>query len=614
MSLLLFPIQPYADESLMGIVARAAAENVHDTTWPILSNAGVPHVHNFDFIHSTTGLLPRLAATLGLPAEALSKLALTQRPDEESVLVSFGSIGVPKYDLIWRYRRVATAALRIAPYHRVIWNHGLLPFCSDTGELLLDHCPNCAFRLGFYRAAGIDRCERCHANLLEFPAARISRSSLKALQPLVRMLNGDDETAVQRRTLHSDIATLEPGLIFELGWRLGVVFGKANKLPRHRHKSYPVETKLAILQKGAEMLSGWPQSIQQAFDAEHQEHGVEAAEKLFKRFRYNFLSATAWPEHRDLMRRTAGSEMSAPHRARRTLLSDRGLSATEAARRLKVGDKIFANLRSHLKPTLSYGNLHQFEHYSENEIAELEKALRNRVTGARVAERLGISHHGVEQLCCAGLLTPVNDARVQETYRYLQIEGASVDQICASLSARLQPASEGDALIPLTRAMDVIGGREKPWASVFAEILSGHLTVFKGPETKRFTQLAQIRLDDLQMIANLSFCAKDFPDFPFLSTTNQRDAAEILNVLPRHATSIFRNELANAQGKGGLYQRSEVLDLARRRISGLEMKRRWFPSVSRPQFGHFDPFQRLGSSGFCRVTVEAHMARKGASL
>jgi len=119
--------------------------------------------------------------------------------------------------------------------------------------------------------------------------------------------------------MHADLASLQPGEVFELGWRLGLVFSKAEAIPRHRNKSYPASTKIEIIRVGAKLLSGWPSSLQLAFDSERASNGAKAAEKVFKRFRNLLLSPTAWASHRELVRRTIGHNLSAPHLARRTL-------------------------------------------------------------------------------------------------------------------------------------------------------------------------------------------------------------------------------------------------------------------------------------------------------
>lgn len=611
MSSLLFPIAPYADESVMGIVHRAAIENVHGTTWPILSKAGVPHLHNYDFMHDPTVVLTALADTLGLPLEDLTTRILTPS-DDKSFLVNFGAVEVPRYDLVWRYRRVAPAVLERSPYHRAIWNHGLIPFCLDSGEILIDRCPKCQHKLGFYFAEAIDECEKCHAKLSKIPGARISDELRHAVRPMTDFFR-DQAGSGGHVPMHADLASLQPGEVFELGWRLGLVFSKAEAIPRHRNKSYPASTKIEIIGVGAKLLSGWPSSLQLAFDAERASNGAKAVEKVFKRFRYLLLSPSAWASHRELVRRTIGHNLSAPHLARRTLLSDHGMTASEAIRKLGIGEKAFNRLRAHLHPTRSYGTVNQFEHFSNDEIAELANVLSDRVTAGAVAERLGVSYHGVEQLCCSGLISPVEDKRIQDTFRDFQIVGTSVDRFCTDLYDRLLPSAEGEALIALRRAVDIIGAREKPWAAIFHAILSGSLTTFKGATSKRYIQHAEVRLTDLRQIADMSFATADFPHFEFATTINQRDSAEILNVLPRHSSGIFRNELPKVLGKGGHYPKSAILALARQRISGLELKRRWFPDISRPQFGYFDPFQRLGASGFCRETVEAYMARQEQS-
>jgi hypothetical protein len=162
-----FPVatQPLADESLLGFIARACDRNGHPTVKHVLELAG----HH-------TNKPNRLVTSDGVNVDALAKFfgcttdELSHRFNRDVALADgrYGFInfhGVPLRKLYREpvLRRLSPASLRTSAYHRASWILRPLRYCPESGELLIDRCPNpdCAKPLGWQITNGIPYCEHC---------------------------------------------------------------------------------------------------------------------------------------------------------------------------------------------------------------------------------------------------------------------------------------------------------------------------------------------------------------------------------------------------------------------------------------------------------------------
>src|SRR3546814_3211979 len=117
-----FPVIPYADESLPGLVARATREHVLEMTSVVRPRAGLR--------------ISEPAAICQAPAEELDRLAQVLRCEREDRChrthcyfphawrrgpASFGAAGVYGEDILIERRRISLVTLKNSAHHRAGW-------------------------------------------------------------------------------------------------------------------------------------------------------------------------------------------------------------------------------------------------------------------------------------------------------------------------------------------------------------------------------------------------------------------------------------------------------------------------------------------------------------
>lgn len=154
------PTTPFADESLPGLLARACARNGYDclsTVFRDITKARLTWVASrWDIDHEN------LALRIGCEKFELENrhhhgIAFDFTPSLDNFLGS----PIRSRLHIGFVRRFSPSALRLSAHHRAAWTLKPLLYCHETGEALIERCPECQREMGWFRTNGIEFCEFC---------------------------------------------------------------------------------------------------------------------------------------------------------------------------------------------------------------------------------------------------------------------------------------------------------------------------------------------------------------------------------------------------------------------------------------------------------------------
>ena len=609
-------IVPILGEPLNGIIFRSAATNMHGSTTFIAASAGLRTGELYRVGVSSDLDERRLARVLGVPlADVLSRRTPIVEKRRAMAKVDFFGATVPSWDLILKRRRVSPAALRQSPHQRALAGHGLVPFCHEHGEMLIDQCPRCGASLTWAKAEGVDLCPdpNCLFDLREARTCRIDEPTLERVRPLVQLLDPDPAIhGSARSALTDDLRVMNRGETFEFAWRFGRIALNGGVGPRLSAKALAAETIVDTLATGADIITDWPGRFLDLISKRLSTSGGEAALTLAAAFLRAAWSKYSYaPSHGEAMRRF-GIEGTTSHQRLVRAAVPGAMNGSEAAAYVGISHTHFVRLhRSRVFPALvEQGDENKFASFRAEDLQELKTAVAVHVPLCAASERLGISHHGVEQLMCLGILQEVGREAFRVIYSSVQFSCGSLDALVRDVEARSVLSGTED-LIPLYRAIMIVGGREKPWGPIFCAIVQGRLPI-RLVEKRGKNKLAEridIRRADLALIATLEFDRSDHPEFPFRRCMPRRDAHELLNI---HPTGLSKTDLASLHalpsGDGKRLEIEPLLLLARRLIAPGEISMRWSDGT-RP----VPPFMRLrrqrqiirlGTLGWDRADVE----------
>lgn len=115
--------------------------------------------------------------------------------------------------------------------------------------------------------------------------------------------------------------------------------------------------------------------------------------------------------------------------------------------------------------------------HREDEVQNLERQLRDRVTAAGVGERLGIATYGAKDLIECQMITPYAHPFFEARFGEAVTSSAALEKFVTRLHAAAKaPAPDGVArTLPLSKLVQAIGARQKLWRAIAELLLSGEL-------------------------------------------------------------------------------------------------------------------------------------------
>ena len=604
-SRLLFAPRIEPDGSLLGAVSASISDNLLPSLGTVLVAAGYSHHRCWDLALRNREHLPRLAEMLHIPEAELARL---DHPPigSDGLFVSFFGAAVPHYDLDLRSRRIAPAALKRSHHHRALWTHRLLLADPETCQLLIDRCPACRLRLGWNSMRSMARCDRCDADLLDAEAPYVDPAQRDGFRFMTGLLHPVPETrTLALSALPDDIAGLDRGEVFEMGWRLAGLFAPVDAVrSRHARRLHQGDV-LERLALGAALLRGWPGALRDALSDLVVRDGEEELRRVHRAMRLAAGALTRRPAMSTLLR-TSFKDVFRSYVTAAGRLGGRSLIGKDAARIARLNHHRFVKARraGAIGTLIASGTKSIHATYLVADMEAVGQANRSRTSSRHVADQLGISVHGVEQLAALGVLEPIDNATIRACYLGVQVTAASFDALRARLIERATAFDDGEDLLPLSRAMRAIGGREKPWGPVLAALADGAIPFALGAPRGPHPQFAfdiMVRWRDMPGIVAMEFHVGDFPDAMFEPDVSTRDALETLNSTSRHHGSL--KAVLGVGDKRPRLPREQIIELARVRISPGEVGMRW-TNGSRKRQGTLWSLPRLDVLGWCRADVE----------
>lgn len=600
-------------ESLIGLVGRAARRNhlprLHallgscTPTWHAQFNLASRDDFDFDQLAHASRLAPH-----ELEDRRYRSVALT--PDLPGV--GYHGAKIPAYDLQLQSRRLATSWLEDEPVHCALGHHALATHCPIGGDLLIDQCERCKAKLTW---SGLDlvHCSVCGFDLRCTELQRVTERELCATRPMLDLIHPDPARSLAAANRLPDLFSgMDRGTVFELGWRFGDLMSGGGNGPRIAARHLPVATRLRIFELGSIVILSWPESLRAAMQGVGPGR-ADVDPKLPSAVRSVAKARNAWPAMRDaIFAAVPGLEVSA--RAGIRSVVPKPANAAEITRTLGVSQRVFERMRctNAFTPVSSSGavNLHQI--FDANQAERLHSILSDRIPLAAVSERLNISVHGAEQLCCLGELHLLDDGAVLAALKNRHIKRSSLEALCNRLE-EMGTYAEGTRetdFFPIRRALRFFGGWEKPWGPIVLAMLAGKLPFVIDPDrTKRFMNRVSIQGGNIHLLGAMKFHPADYPQFAFDPCINRRDAEELLNVdPPTFSRAMKSSEVTSSSGK---YDRKEMLKIASTSLSVSEALTRWAYGERRlpkPLKGKNAPV-RISKLGWCREEVERAMAQ-----
>ncbi|UYY57998.1 hypothetical protein [Sphingomonas sp. S2-65] len=604
-------VTPVADESLIGLIARSCAASHMPLVTPLLSSvAPVGHAYmnlacREDVDFAQLAWAARLTAC-DVEARLYSRVEIT------SDLPGFRFHGttIAAYDLGLKQRRFAPAWLERDAHHSALGHLGLLTHCPRTGEVLIDRCPRC--RTGFTWSSSVLRnCHHCMLDLRTCDRERIAENDLRSTALMSTILHPDPKLHLAAvRRLPKRLTSLDRGEVFELGWRVGSIFAGVGVGKRDGARKLPATTRIEILKAGSKMLSSWPEGLRKAC-SDAASADAAAGLRLAKQLRLLVRGRNSWPCHADIMLDALPGLASSDKATLKNAIGQAGNSA-ETQRVLGVSQRTFERLwkASILCPIAVGGTINRHQIFRTDKLRATAALLADRMDLGSASQRLGISHHGVEQLCALNQLSLLGDPAVRLALLRRQVSRSSFDALVEALENSAAQQLSGEEL-PLRRAAAAIGGREKPWGAILVAMIEGSLAFrLDGQRDAPLTSRVLVPRHQLDVLTGMDFARPRRCRIDFTSRINRRDAEELLNLTPR----IFQEALIAGElpaSESGTYGRADILRLARLHISGGEILARWggrgrkMPSPLRalPLIGS------KGRLGRLRHEVEALMAK-----
>lgn len=596
-----WPVESIEGESLPSVLVRTADENGHTDMGTILSFARLGTWNGIGITMRQPESRAALAHVLGQPQEVIDARAhaLTE-PIAGMDTIDFFGARVLASDLLYDRRRMGGTGGDDA-HHKAVWQMIHLPVDVDDGALIVDRCQSCGTRLGWrtitntsqcavYRTSGVDHdrsafvpatydCRVPGAGVNDQPrildGARLDRVSLlgKLIDPRPEVHGPVHET------LHPDLQGQDRGIVFYLGLKLGRAIGLGGTGARlRRGLAAPLEEAITALEVGSEIIANWPHSVASLIKLKA-EDDHELAMDAIGAVRRVCHGESAWPDHRAIITAAMPDIVNGHYQHVIRRIAPGIVDGKKASRIIGIrGSSMVRLIRAEaIIPRITRGTARTHGSFLLSEVEAIAEAVKNSLEATQVVDETGITLHGVEQLICEGQLAHAESRAVLALFDKLRVTRASYEALLASIQAASNDDEGAGDRLTLRLAVQRIGGREKPWASIIAALVDGRLPFYIGGAPGRLIDRIWVPPGAaIDGVLATVFKREDHePDFRFATLMRQRDAIELLNIDPSRYQDIAKLLPPEVQGPHKTLVVSEVLKIADRIIDGREAKHRW---------------------------------------
>ncbi|WP_375427884.1 hypothetical protein [uncultured Sphingomonas sp.] len=458
--------------------------------------------------------------------------------------MAFGDLVLLRSDLELDRRRVSPITLQRSDYHRMAWLNVMLPYCPESLERLMDSCPRCHERLGWRTTFGIGWCEHCERELPPSCEAALPSELAEEYRFFASLASTDPEHragAVAR--LPTRLRQLAPAELIRLVLRVGWIC-RDEPLGRTMQKEFvrfAPELRASIITTGTDLLKDWPDGIRGWAMAQSQRYAddIDGYTKLRYCLKRIGNGNSVAGQQRELMAETfpdlfksfghgfAGSER---YYLTAQVAPMLGIPVNRLARLRQAGCMDYTELPSR-KERLRI-------RYDADQVDRIANALRGSCSIASCTGAVGLPSYAIEQMVCMGVLEQEVHPAVLLLHDRPRVRRASVELTLERLRAcyRKDPPH---GLMPLKLAANRIGGRLKPWGTMYVAMLSGDLPIWHRKEARSPLRAILVRPESLAMFDDVHFDSHDYPDFLFDTLATSVDIGEILNVAPKVVHQII---------------------------------------------------------------------------
>lgn len=538
----------HEDESIPGAIARGVRAHVLFATRPVLIAAGVPIKHIGHAQIADPEQLSRLAHVARCdPHRFLAVAGAPIRPEgsPNAMDVRFGQLVLPRAFVELERRRISPLTLRRTEYHRLDWMSLLLPYCPVSLEKLIDTCGECRSTLGWRHSLGIGTCEHCGTEIdpTTAPPLSIEKADDYRLFAALSSPSGDG-LAEARAILPKSLRAVSAGTLVRLALLTG---GLAQDQPVQTTDRLAIprlhdRMLAAVVSTGAAMLRSWPTSFRR-WTAERADRIGDDREAL-RGFRSQLQRLTVRSqEPGDLIALVSDALPDLRSHAVHAFAADRPYYLYKQVQKaLGLENPQMDELRRLAAPQyrrVDPGTAHRRGRFDASFVDRLVPIFGTARPFNSCTGRLRLPLYGVEQLCVEHLLARVSDPTYELLKGRTSVTADSLENMASRLrDARCGSLEPADA-VSLSMASRRIGGRPKPWASIFGALLRGDTPFWLIGDAPN-TMTIRVRPADLAAFDLID----DFAIAPWVSPSiSQADAAEVLNI-----KSVVVRDLAPSLG------------------------------------------------------------------
>lgn len=580
----IFPVEPYPDESLAGLIVRATASNFYRS--PLVALRSVDVVTTAP--GSLSGRSPADARSIAklVGSRNIAAIEKMYHPPIEGRQGWINFFGEPlrAFYRDAERRRVSPRALRKGDYVRAMWSLRPLSFDPLTKEQLIDSCPQCRRGLGWTRTYGVAFCDHCSRperfmhftwhypglDLRDFPQPLVEVNDEEALDFVTALIDpAPGRKEASRRMLPEMWSGLPNGEIFEVvmtfASMLTADWWDNNKmLHRRMTKSGEGWSRITpqILSVAGRAILGGQAGFEEFGDMLRSDGESKPRSKRYgKRSEIGPLGIPdpiLCADAREILGRATDAYLA----SRRDPVM---MPLAHLSRKYGVSrPPLTALADSGLIPTVKFDGLKKAPVLmSDAALAPLIRQMRNAVSGAMAAPKIGVHRMHLEELERRGLLErvegPVLKLLEAESYYTLgSVENLNA-KLAKSVARRLAPGS-----VRLKIALRILKVGHVPWTAILTAIVEGRLKTFSlKPKGSLGDRLAIV---DLKALAGVIEHEAASSPPPTPEWVGNAAAAEILGTNESVVWRLWRVGKLLKHEESPIYapfKRSEVERLAR---------------------------------------------------
>ncbi|MBR1178076.1 hypothetical protein JQ617_29235 [Bradyrhizobium sp. KB893862 SZCCT0404] len=552
---------PFVDESLRGFLGRALSVTAVRNHATLLKLADVTKGNAVSLATTLTDPdeIARIATLIGCTPQdiALRTYRTGEFSHSHSESIDFFGTQIRLHFRETRYRRVSPRALGIAQYHRALWELRPLPYDFQTNEKLLGVCPACARKLRWLRADVPTLCDKCDADLRDFPQPVASVEDEEAYGFVVGLVDPDPvKKAAARRLLPEAWRDFSNGDLFEtviaLASGLTLDPARSAKSAQGRGKSgehFDALTPELLAISGRAIIGGEKGA---AALCEHYRADMEKRPQYYgRRKELGALAYVTYDKHiepkiRSLLGGIIKASMQTTSRndylvrkgadADPSMMTIEGLSKTFGIRRFVVQrlsksgliPVVRANVRSPVRMAVA-------------DVLPLLADMKDALSELATAGRLGLPVTVLPSLVDRGLIRRLKGPVCGLVPGYRGYTKSSVDELMDKIWSKARPA--GDKCHSIAYAARSMGPGETPWAAIISAIVAGDVEILdKGTKSRNLRFSLAVEDVDAFVAGVSEHVIGAPPDCNPPEWIAQSTAAEIL-----HVNVAFVSRLAHAR-------------------------------------------------------------------